>query len=62
MLFDYLVNLKRGAKKFISDEPSSGGHGSKQDRRIDTDRRSCTNPNLTGLSRRIRFIDRRGQT
>ncbi len=62
MLFDLLVNLKRSTKKFIIDEPSSGEHGSIQDQRIDTDRRSYTNPNLSGLSRRITITDRRGHT
>ena len=62
MLFDFLVNLKRSAIKFIIDGPSSGEYGSIQDQRKHKDRRSCTNPNLSGISRRVKITDRRGQT
>jgi hypothetical protein len=62
MLFDFLVNRKKSAIKFIIDRPFSGEHGSIQDRRKHKDRRSCTNPNLSGISRRVKITDRRGQT
>jgi hypothetical protein len=62
MLLDILVNLIRSAKTFNTDEPPSGGYGSIQNQRKNKDRRSCTNPNLSGYSRRITIAERRGQT